>query len=54
MASILENYEALHLAWEVVRDATRDTEARVRITGVAAQLKKKRDFFLTMNCVESF
>lgn len=45
LASISENYEALQLAWEAAREATKDTEARARIGGVAAQMEKFEFFF---------
>ncbi|KAI6656107.1 Zinc finger MYM-type protein 1-like [Oopsacas minuta] len=44
LASIAENYHALQLTWDVAKDATRDTEMRARIGGVAAQMEKF-DFF---------
>ena len=43
--SISENYQALQLTWEAARQATKDTEARARITGVAAQMEKFDYFF---------
>ena len=40
LTSISENYQALQSTWEAARQATKDTEARARITGVAAQMEK--------------
>ena len=45
LTSISENYEALQLTWEVAREATRETEMRSRIDGVAAQMRKFDFFF---------
>ena len=45
MASISENYEALQLTWDAAKKATKDTEMRARINGVAAQMKKFDYFF---------
>ena len=44
-ASISENYEALQQTWEEVKRATKDTEMRARIVGVAAQMKTFDNFF---------
>ena len=45
LTSICENYQALQSTWEAARQATKDTEARARITGVAAQMEKFDYFF---------
>lgn len=45
MASISENYQALQLTWDAAKQATKDTEMRARITGVAAQMEKFEYFF---------
>ena len=44
-SSISENYRALVLCWDAAREATKDSEARARITGVAAQMEKFEFFF---------
>ena len=45
-SSISENYRAPVLCWDAAREATKDSEARARIIGVAAQMEKFRIFFL--------
>ena len=45
LTSVCENYQALQTSWEAARQATKDTEARARITGVAAQMEKFDYFF---------
>lgn len=45
LSSISENYRALVLCWDAAREATKDSEARARIVGVAAQMEKF-DIFL--------
>ena len=45
LASVSENYQALQLTWEAAREATKDTEMRARIGGVAAQMEKFAFFF---------
>ena len=54
LTSISENYEALQLTWEVAREATRETEMRSRIDGVAAQMRKFDFFFgVVLNMVDN-
>ena len=36
--SISENHQALHSTWQAAKQATKDTEMKARITGVAAQM----------------
>ena len=43
--SISENYQALQQTWEEAKRATKDTEMRARIVGVAAQMKNFDYFF---------
>jgi hypothetical protein len=45
LASISENYEALQQTWSEAKRATKDTEMRARIVGVAAQMKDFDYFF---------
>ena len=45
LASIPENYSALQLTWDKAKQATKDTEMRARITGVASQMEKFDYFF---------
>ena len=45
LTSIAENYQALQLTWDAAKEATKDTEMRARIGGVAAQMKKFDFFF---------
>ena len=44
LSSIAENYQALQMTWDAAKEATRDSEMRARIGGVAAQMEKF-DFF---------
>ena len=44
-SSISENCRALVLCWDAAREATKDSEARARIMGVAAQMEKFECFF---------
>ena len=39
-SSISENYYVLQKTWDVAKDATKDTELKARIGGVAAQMEK--------------
>ena len=50
-SSISDNYRALVLCWDAAREATKDSEARARIMGVAAQMEKF-EFFLRYNWEE--
>lgn len=43
--SISENYTALQSTWYAAKQATKDTEMKARITGVAAQMEKFEFFF---------
>ena len=45
LASISENYQVLQATWDAARQATRDTEMRARIIGVASQMEKFDYFF---------
>lgn len=45
LTSIAENYQALQLTWDAAKEATKDTEMRARIGGVAAQMEKFDFFF---------
>ena len=45
LASISENYQALQSTWEAAKGATKDTEMRARITGVASMMEKYQYFF---------
>ena len=45
LASISENYQALQSTWEAAIGATKDTEMRARITGVASMMEKYQYFF---------
>ena len=45
LTSIAENYQALKMTWGEARDAARDTEMRVRIGGVAAQMERFDFYF---------
>jgi hypothetical protein len=45
LTSISENYNALQLTWDAAKDATRDTEMRSRIGGVASQMEKYEFFY---------
>ena len=38
--SISENHQALQSTWQAAKQATKDTEMKARITGVAAQMEK--------------
>ena len=44
-SSISENYRAPVLCWDAAIEATKDSEARARIIGVAAQMEKFDFFF---------
>ncbi|KAI6658762.1 hypothetical protein LOD99_15087 [Oopsacas minuta] len=44
-SSISENYHVLQLTWNVAKDATKDTELKTRIGGVAAHMEKFEFFF---------
>ena len=44
-SSISENYHLLQKTWDVANDATKDTELKARIGGVAAQMEKFNFFF---------
>lgn len=45
LSSISENYQALQMTWEAAKEATRDSEMRARIGGVAAQMERFDFFF---------
>ena len=45
LTSIAENYQALQLTWNAAKEATKDTEMRAQIGGVAAQMEKFDFFF---------
>lgn len=45
LSSIAENYQALQMTWDAAKEATRDSEMRARIGGVAAQMEKFDFFF---------
>ena len=40
MASISENYKALQVTWDEAKQATKETDMRIRIIGIAAQMEK--------------
>ena len=40
MASISENYKALQMKWDEAKQATKETEMKIRIMGIAAQMEK--------------
>ena len=40
LTSISENYESLQATWEAAKQATKDTEMKARIIGVASQMEK--------------
>ena len=44
-ASISENYQALQATWDSAKQATKDTEMKARIIGVASQMQKFNYFF---------
>ena len=44
-ASISENFQALQLTWEAAKQASKDSEMRARITGIAAQMENFDYFF---------
>ena len=48
LASISENYQVLQATWDAARQASRDTEMRARIIGVASQMEKF-DYFLELS-----
>ena len=45
LTSISENYQALQSTWEAARQATKDSEMRARIVGVASQMESFDYFF---------
>ena len=45
LISISENYQALQSTWEAAKQATKDSEMRARITGVASQMERFDYFF---------
>lgn len=45
LTSTSENYQALQSRWKAARQATKVTEARAHITGIAAQLEMFDYFF---------
>ena len=45
LASMADNYNALMQTWDAAKDATRDTEMKARIGGVAAQMESFDFFF---------
>lgn len=45
LTSISENYQALQSTWEAAKQATKDSEMRARITGVASQMERFDYFF---------
>ena len=45
LTSISENYQALQSTWEAAKQATKDTEMRAWIIGVASQMEKFDFFF---------
>ena len=45
LTSISENYQALQSTWEAAKQATKDSEMRARITGVASQIEGFDYFF---------
>lgn len=45
LSSISENYQALQMTWDAAKEATRDSEMRARIGGVAAQMERFDFFF---------
>ena len=45
LTSISENYSVLQLTWEAAKEATKNTEMRARVLGVAAQMEKFSFFF---------
>ena len=45
LTSVSENYITLQQTWDAAREATKDTEVRTRIAGVAAQMEKFEFFY---------
>ena len=45
LASIIANYDSIQLLWEKAVCATKDTEMKARILGVASQMQTFRFFF---------
>ena len=45
LTSVSENYITLQQTWDAAREATKDTEVRARIAGVAAQMEKFEFFY---------
>ena len=43
--SISENHQPLQSTWQAAKQATKDTEMKAHITGVAAQMEKFEYFF---------
>ena len=45
MASISENYKALQMTWDEAKQATKETEKKIQIMGIAAQMEIFKYFF---------